>query len=261
VIDLHCHVIPGLDDGPATIEDSLALCRAARADGTTRIVATPHVNWRYPDVDAGTVRAGVAAVNAALASASFDLRVDGGAEIALSRAAELPDEEIVALRLGQGPYSLIECPHQGGAPAAVREMLHRLAGSGHSILLAHPERCPVFQSDRRLVPELVEHGMLCCITAQSLTGDFGSRARSYAWDLMGAGHVHSIASDAHDAVRRPPHLASTLDRAGLSATQIEYFALTSPRAIIEGEPVARPPRVQARQSRRRFQPRLRRARR
>jgi protein-tyrosine phosphatase len=261
VIDLHCHVIARVDDGPATIEDALALCRAARADGTTTIIATPHVNWRYPNVGAGTVEAGVAALKAALLSAGIDLRVDGGAEIALSRAGELSDAEIVALRLGQGPYSLIECPHRGGAPAAIREMLHRFAGSGHSILLAHPERCPVFQSDPRLVPELIDHGTLCCVTARSLTGDFGPRARAYAWDLMEAGHVHAIASDAHGAVGRPPDLASTLDRAGLSASQIEYFARTSPRAIIEGAPLARPPRVEVPRSRRRFQPRLRRARR
>jgi protein-tyrosine phosphatase len=250
VIDLHCHVVPGVDDGPATMEESLALCRAAVEAGTTRIIATPHVNWRYPDNDAGAVRRGVATVNAALREASIDLDVDAGAEIALSRIEDLSEREIALLRLGEGPYSLIECPHQGGAPAAIEEMLHRFAASGHSIVLAHPERCPVFQSNPRLLAGLIQAGILCCITARALTGDFGSRAGRYAWDLMEAGHVHAIASDAHDAHRRPPDLAVALDRAGLSESQIEYFASSAPEAIINGTPLSRAPHVGRPRSRR-----------
>ena len=243
VIDLHCHVVPDLDDGPATIEDSVALCRAARAAGTDTIIATPHVNWAYPAVDAASIDAGVDAVNAALREASIELDVKAGAEIALSRLGDMSDAEISLLRLGEGPYSLVECPHQGGAPTAVEQVLRQFAGSGHSIVLAHPERCPVFQANSRLLPALTAIGMLSCITARSLTGDFGSRARTCAWDLLAAGQVHAIASDAHDAHRRPPDLAATLDRAGLSDAQIEYFAFSSPEAIIRGAPVPQPPQV------------------
>ncbi|HET6870945.1 MAG TPA: CpsB/CapC family capsule biosynthesis tyrosine phosphatase [Solirubrobacteraceae bacterium] len=243
MIDLHCHVIPDLDDGPATIEDSVALCRAARVAGTNTIIATPHVNWSYPAVDVASIDAGVDAVNAALREASIDLEVKAGAEIALSRIGDMSDAEISLLRLGEGPYSLIECPHQGGAAAAVEQMLRQFAGSGHSILLAHPERCPVFQSSPRLLPALTAIGMLACITARSLTGDFGSRARAYAWELLAAGQVHAIASDAHDVHGRPPDLACVLDRAGLTDTQIEYFAFSSPEAIISGGLIRRPPSV------------------
>ncbi len=243
VIDLHCHVIPDLDDGPATIEDSLALCRAARAAGTITIIATPHFNWDYPAVDAARIDAGVAEVNAALREASIELTVAAGAEIALSRIGDMSDAETALLRLGDGPYSLIECPHHGGAPTAVEAMLRRFARSGNSIVLAHPERCPVFQSNPRLLPALTEIGMLTCITARSLTGDFGSVARTCAWHLLVSGRVHAIASDAHDAHRRPPDLASALDLAGLSDSQIEYFAFSSPEAIINWEPVPKPPQV------------------
>jgi protein-tyrosine phosphatase len=258
VIDLHCHVIPDLDDGPPTLEDTLVLCRAALAAGTRTVIATPHVSWDYPDVDAAAVHAEVAAVNAALRKASIDLDVGAGAEIALSKVADMSDAEIAALRLAGGPYSLIECPHQGGAPSAIEEGLRRFAGRGHAILLAHPERCPVFQGRPRLLAALVETGMLCCITARSLTGEFGSRARTSAWEALATGHVHAIASDAHDAIDRPPDLAAVLVRAGLSDAQIEYFACSSPQAIIDGEPVARPPQV-VRQTSRRFSWRPRRA--
>lgn len=250
MIDLHCHLIPDLDDGPATIEESLALCRAALDAGTSTIIATPHVSWDYPAVDAATVKARVAAVKAVLRDASIDLEVEIGAEIALSRTGDMSDAEISLLRLGGGPYSLIECPHAGGAAAAIEEMLRRLAASGHSILLAHPERCPVFQSNQRLLPALVEAGMLSCITARSLTGDFGSRAHAYAWELLSSGHVHAIASDAHDAIGRPPDLAPCLARAGLNDSQIEYFAFSSPQAIINGAPVPSPPQVRQRGKRR-----------
>jgi protein-tyrosine phosphatase len=243
VIDLHCHVIPGVDDGPATIEDSLALCRAALAAGTTRIIATPHVNWTYPEVDVAAVHEGVATVNAALTEAAVEVEVDIGAEIALSRLPEMADDEIALLRLGVGPYSLIECPHQGGTPTAIHEMLNRFAGSGHAILLAHPERCPVFQSNRRLLPTLLQSGMLSCITAGALTGEFGSTAAGYAWELIESGQVHAIASDAHDALGRPPDLGSALVRAGLSDAQIEYFAVVAPEAIVNGEPVPAPPPI------------------
>lgn len=243
MIDLHCHVIPGVDDGPASIEESLALCRAALAAGTTRLIATPHVNWTYPEVDAAAVHDGVAALGRALEEASIELDLDTGGEIALSRVGDLSDEEIALLRLGDGPYSLIECPHQGGAATAVSEMLQRFAGSGNAILLAHPERCPVFQSNRRLLPALTGSGMLSCITARSLTGDFGSTARAYAWELMASGQVHAIASDAHDAHGRPPDLGAALDRAGLSGPQIEYFAFSGPEAILNGGSVPTPPEV------------------
>lgn len=250
MIDLHCHVIPDLDDGPATLEASLALCRAALDAGTSRIVATPHVSWDYPAVNAAAVRDRVAGVNAALREASIELGVETGGEIALSRVGDMPDAEIALLRLGAGPYSLIECPHAGGAAAAIEAMLGQLSARGHSIVLAHPERCPVFQSNRPLLRGLIEAGMLSCITARSLTGDFGSRAHAYAWELLAARHVHVIASDAHDAIGRPPDLAPSLVRAGLNDSQIEYFALSAPQAIISGAPVPRPPQVTQSRTRR-----------
>jgi protein-tyrosine phosphatase len=243
LIDLHCHVIPALDDGPATLEASQALCRAALEAGTSRIIATPHVNWDYPAVDAATVRDRVAELNVALREARIEVVVETGGEIALSRVGDMSDDEIALLRLGGGPYSLIECPHAGGAAAAIEAMLRHVSERGHAVVLAHPERCPVFQSDPRLLGALIEAGMLSCITARSLTGGFGSRAHAYAWELLSSGRVHAIASDAHDEIGRPPDLAPSLARAGLNDAQIEYFALASPRAIIDGGPVPRPPRV------------------
>ena len=102
MIDLHCHVLPGIDDGPATLDEALALVRQAGADGITTIAATPHVDWTYT-VDAAAVAAGVAEVQAALDAAGIDVRLVAGAEVALTRAADLSAAELAALRLGGGP--------------------------------------------------------------------------------------------------------------------------------------------------------------
>ena len=114
MIDLHCHVLPGVDDGPETLADSMELCRAAVAAGTRTIVATPHVSWEWPGVTVQVIAEGTARVNDALLAEGIDLEVRTGAEIAMTRAADLSDEELVALRLGGeagGTYLLIECPY------------------------------------------------------------------------------------------------------------------------------------------------------
>ena len=113
VIDLHCHVIPGIDDGPETIEDSLALCEAARAAGTDTIVATSHVNWDYPTVDAVVIHTGLAHLNAAVGEAAIGLRLRPGAEMGLTRVADLSDAEVGVLRLGGGPLRAGRMPAPG----------------------------------------------------------------------------------------------------------------------------------------------------
>jgi protein-tyrosine phosphatase len=247
LIDLHCHVLPGIDDGPPSIEASVELCRAACADGTRTMVATPHLNWEYPDVTAAVIHAGVVAVNEALRAVEIDLTVRPGAEVALSRVAELSDGELGVLRLGGGPYLLVECPWSTGA-AGVVNALRVLVDRGYGIVLAHPERSPALQRPA-VLHELVDAGMLCCVSARSLTERGDRRARSVAWELLAGRLAHVIASDSHDTVRRPPQLRSTLARAGLGAAQIEYFTREAPAAIIAGTPLAPPPPVDARRGR------------
>ncbi len=243
MIDLHCHVIPGIDNGPATIEDSLALCRAARAAGTQTIVATPHVNWDYPSVDAVVIHAGLARLNAVLRETSSDVRVRPGAEMGLSRLPHLSDAEIGVLGLGAGPYVLVECPYRGGAAIWIEDTLRAFAKRDFQVVLAHPERSPAFRKYPRMLADLVAKGLRCCITARALIGEYGTSARAYAWGALERGLVHAIASDAHDLRRRPPDLRPTLQQAGLWPAQIDYFIGEAPAAIIAGDPVPVPPRI------------------
>ncbi len=237
VIDLHCHVLPGIDDGPATIEGSLDLARAAQQGGLKTLVATPHVSWRYVN-GPKVIREGVDALRRALRAARIDLEVQAGAEIAVARLGDLSDDELCGLRLGDGPWLLIESPLTGGLGPleSVLDAVHR---RGHWIVLAHPERSPLFLRDPRRLGALVSRGMLCSITASSLVGTFGRDVRSFALALMREGLVHNVTSDAHDAIHRPPVLrgdilAAMAPTPELSA-RIEWLTCAMPRAILEGD--------------------------
>src|SRR5271163_1297670 len=109
MIDLHCHVLPGIDDGPRTLEESLALARAAADGGVHEIVATPHVSWDHPN-EAADIAQRVDALNGHLRDAGIEVRVRPGAELAFTRIADIPEEELAALTLGGGPWLLVEPP-------------------------------------------------------------------------------------------------------------------------------------------------------
>jgi protein-tyrosine phosphatase len=237
VIDLHCHVLPGIDDGPRTLEDSVALARAAVAAGTRSIVATPHVSWEYPN-DSATIAELVATVNDRLAAEGLPLDVLPGAEIAVTRVSELEPDELEALRLGGGPWLLVECPYTS-AVAGFDTLLLRMQDRGHRIVLAHPERAPAFQRDPEALARLVHSGMLTSVTAGSFAGRFGREVRRSAQRLAEMGLVHNVASDAHDAVRRPPGIAGELEGAGLGLLA-DWLAHAVPEAILAGREI--PPR-------------------
>ncbi len=248
MIDLHFHLLAGIDDGPATIAESLALARCAQERGVETIVATPHVSWRY-DNDAATIARLVDQANAALAEAGSGVSVVGGAEIAMTRAVDLSAEELAPLTLGAGPWLLLECPFSASV-VGLDTLAFELQEQGHRILLAHPERCPAFASDPELLEGLVRAGALTSITAGSLVGRFGATARRLAHELLEAELVHNVASDAHDLERRPPGTFAELERAGFGALA-DWLTEAVPAAILSGaESIPRRPRVTIRSARR-----------
>ena len=240
MIDLHSHVLSGIDDGPATLEGSIELARAAVAAGTDTLVATPHVSPRYAN-DAATIAAATAEVAAALAAHGVELELLAGAEIAITRIAETEPAELALLTLGRGPWLLVEPPFTPvatGVDAIIRDLLRR----GHRVLLAHPERCPAFHRDPAMLEALVREGVLTSITAASLTGQFGGEARRFGLALIEAELAHNVASDAHDHVRRPPGMDDALATLGSEALG-EWLTHDVPAALLAGEDV--PPRPAA----------------
>lgn len=237
VIDLHCHVLPGIDDGPESIEGSVALARAAAEAGITTLVATPHVDARYGN-GAERILGLIGPLNARLTDEGIAIQVLAGGEIAATHIAELPHAELARLGLGGSRALLIEFPFSPvihGLPEAVRE----LQREGHRVVLAHPERCPAFHRDRDTLRALADDGVLMSITAGSLTGRFGNEVRRVALELAREGLMHNVTSDAHDDVRRPPGLRVELERAKLGELA-EWLTELVPEAILADAPV--PPR-------------------
>ena len=241
MIDLHCHILPGIDDGPPDLDAALDLARAQSAVGVKQVIATPHVTWDHPHNDSEAIAAATAALNGKLESAGIDIEVLTGAEVAITRAAELDDDELNALTLGGGPWLLVESPLTPGA-TGFDAILSHLQMRGHRLVLAHPERAPAFQRDVDLLERLVHGGMLTSLTASALTDRFGTTAGRFARDLVRRGLVHNVASDAHDATRRAPGIREHLDAAGLG-DRADWLAEAVPAAIVGGDPLPAPPAV------------------
>ena len=207
LVDLHCHILPGIDDGPDTLEESLALGTLYVESGFRRVVATPHcipgTRW-VPDVR--RVREKVSLVAAALRKAGLPLRVHSGMEIALDPLVPKLLRERRLLTLGGGPYLLLECPFQRlptGWEGIIGEVLHM----GRRVLLAHPERCDQLAEKPALVRDIVESGAMVQVNWQSLTGMNGTRSRSVALAFAAESHIHCLATDAHDCTGRSPAVA------------------------------------------------------
>lgn len=239
VIDLHCHLLPGIDDGPADVDGALALARAHASAGVEVAACTPHVSWEHPNRAPGIAQ-GVDALRRRLADADVPLRIVTGGEVALTLVAELADDELTGLHLGGGPWLLLEpplgipVPHLEGFVADIQER-------GHRVLVAHPERCVSFHQDPGLLGRLVAQGALAQATVGSVTGAFGRPPQRLVGGWIRDGLVHVMASDAHDVRRRPPGLAEPLRRAGQPDALIDWWCRDVPRAILDGaEPPERP---------------------
>ncbi len=236
MIDLHCHLLPGVDDGPPTVPDAVSLARALAAAGVEAAVVTPHIDHTW-SVDPYEIAPAVAALRPVLEDADVQLALHVGAEVALDRLLDLDDAARDAIRLGGGPYLLVESPH-AMVSGAFLSVLHDLLAQGERIVLAHPERCPSFQRRPASLAALVDAGALCSITAGSMQGRFGGTARGFTVDLLRGGLVHNVASDAHDVTRRPPGLLAGFHALepqlpGLSK-QLAWMTRTVPSAILSG---------------------------
>jgi protein-tyrosine phosphatase len=243
VIDLHCHILPGLDDGPSNLDFSLAMARAAVESGTQLIVATPHIRADF-NVDPAEIEPRVDLFNERLQRERLPLRVLPGAEIGWATAPELDDTQLARLSLGSGKRVLLESPY-GKKPVDLEGIIAGLESRGFQAVLAHPERCPLFQRDLERLRRIVEEGTLCSITAGSMAGSFGEHVRSFAVTMLRAGLVHDVASDAHDHIHRPPTLTAGFAKAEEDIPGIEqhapWFTVTSPVAILAGNQLPRKP--------------------
>jgi protein-tyrosine phosphatase len=245
VIDIHCHLLPGVDDGPATMEDSIALAERLALDGVETVVATPHVSPAYP-TSAAAIAAGVAEVRAALTRAGVSLTVRPGAEISFSLLSELDPDRLGELALGGGDTLLLESPYNAAAPF-LESAIFEVQLLGFRVLLAHPERSPHFQESPDRVAALAGRGVLCCVNAGSMRGRFGKTPHRTALELFRRGLVHAVATDAHDLRSRPPALRDAFvafdgDLPGILA-QVDWYTRDAPAALLSRAPLPPAPAV------------------
>lgn len=247
MIDLHCHILPGIDDGPKSLEEAVEMCRLAAAEGCRAMVATPHQRrgaWWNGD------RQKLSALARELqAAAGPGLRVLLGGEVRvdselLAEVEKLPGGGICTLAGSR--YLLIEFDAQARGREAIG-LVHELSVAGWRPVVAHPEFIPWLADDLELVERLVSLGALMQITAMSVTGEFGRAPQVDTHALIEAGLVHFVASDCHGVTRRPPGLRGAYQTISSrwGAEVAKRLLSDNPRAVVQNRPLTQVERQKA----------------
>lgn len=233
MIDLHCHLLPGIDDGPTHLDVSLAMARCAVADGIDFIACTPHIYPGLYENDQTGISAAVDALRLALAEAGIPLQLGMGADTHLApdllenlRAKKIPT-------LNGSRYLLLEPPHHV-APPRFDEAVFNLMAAGYVPVITHPERLSWIESHYPVFGALVKQGAWMQLTSGSLTGRFGRRPQYWAERMLDEGLVHIIATDSHHIDKRPPLLAEGREAAAkrVGADEATHMVLTRPQGIL-----------------------------
>jgi|ERR1017187_1216765 protein-tyrosine phosphatase len=242
MVDIHSHILWGLDDGAETLEQSLAMMEIAAGSGTTDIVATPHANFRY-SFQAALISQRIEEISAA---SGDHPRLHRGCDFHLSfdniqDALENPTKYAI----NGGRYLLVEFPDTAltGMGAALSALLQR----GLIPIMTHPERQPVLRQIPADFEEWIHMGCLVQVTAQSLLGRFGRHAEESAWEMVRRGMAHIVASDAHDENDRTPRLdeAFAAVAARVDQPMARRLFIDNPKSVISGGavPTGLPKRV------------------
>ena len=248
MIDLHSHVLPGLDDGAQTLDESVEMARAAAEDGVTVLAGTPHVRDDYRTTPAQMEEA-LAAVRAAVAEAGIPVDVRGGGELAVDWLERFEPDELRRFGLGGNPrYLLVEFPYYG-LRLDLGQKLFDLRTEGFVPVLAHPERNGELVADLGVLERLVGSGVLVQVTAASLDGRLGRRTQAAAKAVVERGLAHMVASDAHAPELRQIGMSAAARAVGDDALA-RWLTEEMPAAILADGPL--PPRPEVQRRRRRW---------
>lgn len=242
MFDLHCHMLPGIDDGAPTMDIALEMARMAVADGIRVTACTPHIYPGLYENHADGIRLALGEFRDALAQAGIPLELVIGADVHLDPAllSGLKSGRIPTLNGGR--YFLFEPPHHV-APPRLEEALFQVMSEGYVPILTHPERLTWIDTHYALFGELVKRGVLMQLTSASVTGKFGKIAGYWAHKFLDDGLVHILASDAHHSRKRPPNLSEARDWVAKRFGQAEADNMVTvrPRGILDNLPPERLP--------------------
>jgi protein-tyrosine phosphatase len=250
VIDIHCHLLPEVDDGPKSWDAAVEMCRMAAADGITHSVATPHANDRYAYDRAclsgllDQLREKLREELRGAPGPPEPLQLTLGCDFHLSfENLERVLEQPHTYTIGETNYLLIELSNFS-VPTRLENCLFRLGDRGLIPILTHPERNPILQQTPQRILEWAEQGCLIQVTASALTGLWGERPENVARWLLERSAVHILASDAHDTKHRIPNLSNARDVAEtiVGAEYAEALVQGNPDAIVKGMPIPYCPR-------------------
>lgn len=236
-VDVHCHCLPGLDDGPSDVSSALALCQALAADGVGTVVATPHQLGRYDGLyGARVIRQAVAQLNELLADAEVPLTVLPGADIRIDeRIVDLVRSDEILTVADSGRYLLLELPHEVFIDPEM--LLVGLVEAGFCGVITHPERHMFLAENPQYVLRWASYQPCLQITAASFLGGFGRRSEAAAWEFLNAPMPVVVATDAHDTAGRAPcmaHAYSLLARY-VGRDGADILCRENPRRLVEGE--------------------------
>ena len=246
-VDIHAHVLPGIDDGPREFEDAMRMLRAAAEANIDTIAATPHLRSDFPDVVVGELHARCHEVRAAIEREQLPIRLVTGAEVSVEWALGASREDLeLATYEQRGRHLLIETPTTDYG--ALNRILHELRARGLRVVLAHPERSREFQRDLSQLNELVAEGVLVQVNAESLLDNRrGSAAGRLSRDLCERGLAHILASDGHRSGSWRPvtqlHQAAQLLPSVVGPERASWMTRYAPLAVVDGTEVPEPPAV------------------
>ena len=233
MIDIHCHILPGMDDGPEDLDAAIRMCRMSAADGVRTIVATPHFSPGSYEFDYAMLTAATHLLQEAVQSDGLDLKILTGAEVAVTPelASHLRQHRFLAMNGGR--YFLAEF-RPLSVPANWDTFIISMMDSGFVPIIAHPERNLWFMDHPEALSSVAQKGVMLQVTAASITGGLGPDVRNFCSYLLKRNLVHIIASDAHSADFRPPRLSSAVELAAdlVGAERAEAMVTSVPNAVI-----------------------------
>ncbi len=234
MIDLHCHILPRIDDGAADLATAIDMAKAFVADGVTVVACTPHILPGLYHNSGPQIREATARLQRIILEQGIPLRLVTGADNHV-----VPDfvEGLGAgklLSLADSRYVLVEPPHDVLTPR-LEHLFFNLIAARYVPILTHPERMTWISSGYPMIEKLSKAGSWLQITAGSLTGDFGRNARYWAERLLDEGKVHLLATDAHDLKRRPPNLSRGRELAArrVGEADAQHLVVTRPRGVLD----------------------------